>query len=204
MTSDPLTESFIRERLRPYTANAPLSSNGSLRRAAVLVPLLRLDNEWHLLYTRRTDAVLNHKGQVSFPGGAVEPEDPTLDAAALREANEEVGLQPGDVELLGRMPDYSTVSSYLITPVVGRIRWPFEQRLQPAEVVRAFTIPLQWLADTRNWEERPYRRPNGTDEQVVFYETYEGELLWGITARITVRFLEILGLLPSNSDPVHF
>ncbi len=196
LPGNPLTETYIRGQLSPYASSAPLASNGSLRRAAVLVPLLWLDDEWHLLYTRRTDAVLNHKGQVAFPGGAVEPEDPSLEAAALREANEEVGLQPDDVELLGRMPDYSTVSSYLITPVVGRIRWPFEQRLQPAEVVRAFTIPLQWLADRRNWEERPYRRPNGIDEQVVFYETYEGELLWGITARITVRFMEILGLLP--------
>ncbi len=196
--ADPLTESFIRARLAPYTAaSAPLSSNGrSLRRAAVLVPLLRLDGAWHLLYTRRTDEVLNHKGQVSFPGGAVEPEDTTLEAAALREANEEVGLEAQDAELLGRMPDYSTISSYLITPVVARVRWPFDLRLEPAEVVRAFTIPLAWLADQGNWEERPYQRPNGVVEPVVFYETYEGELLWGITARITVRFLEILRLLP--------
>ncbi len=195
MPGNPLTESFIRERLAPYTG-ASLSSNGNLRRAAVLVPLLRLNGAWHLLYTRRTDTVFTHKGQVSFPGGAVEPLDPSLEAAAMREANEEIGLQSDDVELLGRMPDYPTISSYLITPVVAHIRWPFDLRLEPAEVVRAFTIPLAWLADQRNWEERPYRRPNGVEEPVVFYETYEGELLWGITARITVQFLQILEILP--------
>lgn len=192
-----LREDWIRQRLRDYSGRAALPErNGNLRRAAVLLPLLYLEGAWQLLYIRRAETVFSHKGQVAFPGGMVEPEDPTLEATALREAQEEVGLPPENVRLLGRMPDYPTVSSYLVTPVVGRVEQPFELKLQPEEVVRAFTIPLEWLADASHWEERSLARPNGREERVVYFQLYEGELLWGITARITVRFLQILGLLP--------
>jgi 8-oxo-dGTP pyrophosphatase MutT (NUDIX family) len=138
--------------------------------------------------------VLTHKGQVAFPGGAVEADDPDATFTALREAYEEIGLIPGQVKILGRMPNYVTISDYLITPIVGRVPWPFELVLSADEVMSVFTIPLDWLKDPSNWQEKPFTRPDGRQEMVIFYETYSGELLWGITARITLNFLEILGL----------
>jgi 8-oxo-dGTP pyrophosphatase MutT (NUDIX family) len=190
-----LTEEKIRDFLRHYRAqDMPYRTRSPLRQAAVLVPLLQMDGLWHLLFTRRTEKVLNHKGQVAFPGGAVEPEDPDIEFAALRETHEEIGLAPENVKILGRMPDYVSISDYLITPIVGRVPWPFEMTLSSEEVMHAFTIPLQWLADSANWQEKPITRPDGRREMVIYYETYSGELLWGITARITLNFLQILGL----------
>jgi 8-oxo-dGTP pyrophosphatase MutT (NUDIX family) len=190
-----LTEEKISRLLDQHAGSDSLAVEyPSLRQAAVLVPLLQVEGEWHLLFTRRTDTVLNHKGQVAFPGGAVEAEDPNVVHAALRETFEEIGVIPNQVSILGRMPDHVTISQYIITPVVGRIPWPYEMVLSPEEVVHVFTIPLHWLADYANWEERPYIRPDGRQELVIFYKIYSGELLWGITARITLNFLHILGL----------
>jgi 8-oxo-dGTP pyrophosphatase MutT (NUDIX family) len=190
-----LTVEFIEERLKPYAgSSAPLQVRDWMR-AAVLVPLFQQDGEWNLLYMRRTETVYHHKGQVSFPGGAVEPVDRSLEETALRESQEEIGLQPDDVRILGRLPDYHTISDYLITPVVATILRPFEIRPSPAEVERVFAIPLRWLCNSANHEERPLTRPDGRIEDVIYYQLYTGELLWGITARITITFLQILDLL---------
>jgi 8-oxo-dGTP pyrophosphatase MutT (NUDIX family) len=183
---------LLDERLA--AARTHRSSQQARQRAAVLVPLLQVDGAWHLLFTRRTDTVLTHKGQVAFPGGAVEPEDPNVVHTALREAYEEIGLIPDQVKILGQMPDYVTVSQYAITPIIGYVFWPFEMILSADEVTRAFTIPLAWLANKANYEERLYTRSDGRQEMLIFYQTYSGELLWGITARITIDFLAILGL----------
>jgi 8-oxo-dGTP pyrophosphatase MutT (NUDIX family) len=166
------------------------------RCAAVLVPLARLNGDWHLVFIRRTELVEEHKGQVAFPGGACEPQDQSLEDTALREASEEIGLRAQDVRLLGRLEEYQTISRYLLTPIVGVIPWPYPVRLQPEEVSRAFTIPLAWLADRANWEERPYSRPGRPgSEMVIFYKPYDGETLWGVTGRITVNFLNTLHLV---------
>lgn len=167
----------------------------SLRRAAVLIPLLKEKGEWHLLYTRRSDELTDHRGQVAFPGGAVDPEDRHPEDTALREAREEVGLLPSTVELLGRMGEYRTISNYVIIPVVGVVQWPFEIALHAAEVSRAFTIPLRWLANPEHFEVRAFKRPDGFEHPVLFFEPYDGELLWGITAEMTHHFLQTLGLL---------
>jgi 8-oxo-dGTP pyrophosphatase MutT (NUDIX family) len=165
-----------------------------LRKAAVLIPLLCDGDHWQLLFIRRTETVQDHKGQVSFPGGAYEPEDTDMQATALRETSEEVGIPPSEINLLGTMPVFNTISSFAITPVVGQIPWPYPLTPQPAEVSRVFTIPVEWLADPAHWSEKPYVRPNGREEKVIFFEKYDGELLWGITARITLDFLKLLNL----------
>lgn len=191
-----LTEESIRERLRASLVRPAIPpENMRWRRAAVLVPLLRNEREWHLLFIRRTESVADHKGQVAFPGGAMEGEDASLEVTALRESQEEIGLPQHSVSILGRLPDFYTISNYLITPVVGVIGWPFPLALSMEEVSRVFTIPLLWLADPANHEERLYTRPDGlTHENVIFFSPYEGEILWGATARITLTFLQILGL----------
>jgi len=171
------------------------SSFDHLRPAAVLVPLFQENGRWRLLFTRRTETLNNHKGQVSFPGGAVESQDSCPEETALREANEEIGLLPGDVRILGRLAQLQTGSNYLISPVLAYIRWPYDFSPSPLEVSRVFSIPLDWLADSRNWEERPYRSPGGTSARVIFFKPYDGEVLWGVSARITVDLLKILRLI---------
>lgn len=176
----------------PALESQQVTSPVLLRPSAVLVPLVWMADDWHLLFTRRTEWLQSHKGQVSFPGGGAEPEDLTPEDTALREAQEEIGLMPEDVHVFGRLISRPTVTHFIITPVVGRIRWPNEFVLSPQEVSRVFTIPLAWLADPANREERPRTLPNGYYEKVIFYQPYDGEVLWGASARITLDLLRIL------------
>jgi 8-oxo-dGTP pyrophosphatase MutT (NUDIX family) len=164
----------------------------SLREAAVLVPLVCEDCELHLLFTRRTDLVHDHKGQVAFPGGSVEPQDSTLEDTALRETYEEIGIPPSEIRILGQLALFPTITGFLISPVVGMIPWPYDLRLSPQEVSRVFTIPLAWLANPSNRVEKEMVLPDGRNERVVFFNTYDGEKLWGATARITLNFLKLL------------
>jgi 8-oxo-dGTP pyrophosphatase MutT (NUDIX family) len=189
-----LTETEISDRLNKApsastTDGYAQGSSSSSRCAAVLIPLLRQDGEWHLLYTRRTDQVENHKGQVSFPGGACDNGETSPEQTALREVQEEIGLDPGKVRLLGRLSSMLTTSSYIITPVVGVIPWPTVFRPEQAEVARIFSMPLTWLAERSNrWE---FNLP-GRGHSVIVFHPFDGEILWGATARMTVDLLEIL------------
>jgi len=200
MSQSPLTEAFIAEHLRriepdPSTdgyAEIDLTPDARLTCAAVLVPLVYHDEAWHLLYTRRAERMLTHQGQVSFPGGACDEGESTPEQTALREAHEEVGVLPDDVRVLGRLTTMVTITSYRITPVVGVIPWPYVFRVQNTEVARVFTIPLLWLADARNrWE---FTMPGRGGHSLIAYHPFDGELLWGATARMTVDFLQALGL----------
>jgi 8-oxo-dGTP pyrophosphatase MutT (NUDIX family) len=194
-TNKQITEADIRNYLSTrQDRGMSLPGSAPYRKAAVLIPLLQKDGEWHLLYTRRTETVQDHKGQVSFPGGGTEEIDKSPVDTALREAQEEIGLQPEHVSVLGFMSQYPSITDYLVTPVVGRITWPFEMNISTNEVGRVFTIPIKWLADPQNREEKLITRPGG-QVWVSYYKPYEGETLWGLTARITVNFLEILGLV---------
>lgn len=196
-----LTEDYIAQKLRHAIEVAGPSSDGyaeidlakdaRLKCAAVLVPLLWQNDEWYLLFTRRTEHVESHKGQVSFPGGACDEGETTPEETALREANEEVGIHPHDVRVLGRLVNMITVTSFRVTPVVGIIKWPTVLRVGQNEVERVFTIPLNWLADKRNrWEFTML----GRNRSLFAYHPYDGELLWGATARMTVDFLKVLDL----------
>jgi 8-oxo-dGTP pyrophosphatase MutT (NUDIX family) len=191
-----LTESQIAQALRQYNHTTyselpPDSVKAPLRLAAVLIPLLYWDAEWHILYTRRTDTVEHHKGQVSFPGGATDPQDHSPEDTALRETEEEIGVRRGDVRILGRLGEMVTITNFHVTPVVGVIPWPYGFTVHTIEVGRVFTMPLSFLADARNWQE--FLRPE-TNRSVITYFPYDGELLWGVTARMTVNFIKALGL----------
>jgi 8-oxo-dGTP pyrophosphatase MutT (NUDIX family) len=161
-------------------------------KAAVLIPLFKVGNVWQVLFTRRSQNVQDHKGQVSFPGGAFEWIDKDLEATALRETEEEIGISANKVRILGRMDPFPSISNYLITPVVGLLDYPFQIKIAVEEVDKVFWIGLDWLADKRNYEERDFTRSNGSIERVLFYREFEGELVWGITARILTRFLELI------------
>ena len=200
-----LTEAFIEAcLLQAYQPGMIASTDGyaemyenvQLKCAAVLMPLVWWKNEWQLVFTRRTETVEHHKGQVSFPGGSCELGETTPEETALREAEEEIGLKRGDVRLLGRLNDVVTITRYRVTPMVGVMPWPYEVRLEPAEVVRVFTIPLLWLAERKNWNEQPVT-PDGMVRPfpVLRYKEYDGETLWGVSARMTLNFLSVLRLL---------
>ena len=201
-----LTESEISRRL----AGAPLLpveedflagwTPAAPRPAAVLIPFLRIADAWHILFTRRTEKVADHKGQVAFPGGRADPSDPSPEFTALREANEEIGVNPGEVSILGRLQELPTVSNYCITPVVGVIPWPYPLRLAAIEVTRAFYIPLTWLADPTHHEIRTRTIPGSVVSiPVIYFQPYDGELLWGVSAQITLNLLITLGLLRQPS-----
>jgi 8-oxo-dGTP pyrophosphatase MutT (NUDIX family) len=171
----------------------PQMLSGLPRPSAVLAPLLRADGEWRLLYTRRNSGLPEHSGQVAFPGGRADPQDPTPERTALREAFEEIGLDPADVRVLGRTAEYLTITNYMITPVIGVIPWPYRLRPAAEEVSRVFTIPLSWLADPANHERRLRELPTPFGSAtVIYFHPYDGEVLWGATARITLNLLSIL------------
>jgi 8-oxo-dGTP pyrophosphatase MutT (NUDIX family) len=166
---------------------------GPPRPAAVLIPLLRSEQDWHLLFTRRNSALPEHSGQVAFPGGRADPEDTDPDSTALREAHEEIGLFPADVRILGRLYDFLTITNYLVTPVVGVIPWPYPLKLSAEEVSNVFTIPLDWLADPRNREEQLRTLPEPHRPiPVVYFHPYRGEILWGASATFTLALLDVL------------
>jgi 8-oxo-dGTP pyrophosphatase MutT (NUDIX family) len=195
-----LTEEYISQRLQAALAGDPssdgfseiqLTEETTLKCAAVLIPLVWQAEEWHVLFTRRTDRVESHKGQVSFPGGACDEGETTAEETALREAEEEIGIPPRDVRVLGRLSNLITITYFRVTPVVGVIRWPAVFRVGEHEVARIFTIPLAWLANPSNrWQ---FEVP-GTGRSLIAYHPYDGELLWGATARMTVDFLKVIGL----------
>ncbi len=166
--------------------------------ASVLVPVFLQEAEWQVLYIRRVSNDRDrHSGQVAFPGGRRDPGDVDATAVALREAHEEIGLAPEDVEILHVLDDYHTSSNYLVTPVVAQVPWPYPYLAQPTEVDRIFSIPLKWLADSNNVElrERAFRpgeARSGAAIKVVYFDQYDGELLWGATARMSLSFLHAL------------
>lgn len=198
-----LTQEYIIQKLLVARQNAPDSDGYAeipvkpdtvLKCAAVLVPLTMYKDEWHVLFTRRTDRVESHKGQVSFPGGACDEGETTPEQTALREAEEEIGLQPADVTVLGRLSQLITISSFRVSPIVGVIPWPYAFKVAGFEVARVFTIPLLWLANQNNFWEFSLR---DSDRSLIAYHPFDGELLWGATARMTVNFLKTLDLLKS-------
>jgi 8-oxo-dGTP pyrophosphatase MutT (NUDIX family) len=173
------------KRIRPEWEAVP---------AAVLVPLYQDADRWHVLFTRRTESVDSHRGQVSFPGGRIEVDDAGPEAAALREAQEEIGLSPDTVDVLGTLDSLLTVTQFLVTPVVGVIPWPSSLRLNREEVAVAFGVDLDWLADPANLEVRQRQLiAPGPSVPVYYYRPYENEVIWGATARIMLDLLDALG-----------
>lgn len=197
-----LTENMIRARLEqngwkeidePYP---PDFLKKDPKEAAVLLPLLEKEDGWHLLFIRRTHVEGDmHSGQVAFPGGGREAGDDSLVKTALRETREEIGISLERVRILGKIGYLKTISNFVVTPVVAVVPYPCQFSPSPEEVSRIFTIPLYWLADPANREEQLRQLPGPYKPfKVIYFKPYDGEVLWGASARITLRFLEILKL----------
>lgn len=164
------------------------------RVAAVLVPLLDVDGELHVLYTRRAATLAHHQGQVAFPGGTREPGDADLAGTALRETWEEIGLRPDDVRLLGTLDDIETMASrFVITPFVGIAPHPYVWRPAPDEVDTIFTVPLKALTapDAERSELWDF---DGRSVPVRLFPV-GGQTIWGATHRITRNLIEVFATL---------
>jgi len=164
---------------------------GPRTQAAVLVPLFHKGSRYHVLFTKRTDRVKHHKGEISFPGGVVDEDDEDVEATALRETFEEIGLPGKNVEILGTLDDSVTVSSdYLITPIVAEIAYPDRFSINEEEIEELIEIPFDAFLDENRWTEETYSSREG---KVLSYRfEYEGRIIWGATARIMRQFLDAL------------
>jgi 8-oxo-dGTP pyrophosphatase MutT (NUDIX family) len=168
--------------------SVPIRDN--LRAAAVLVPLVDRPEGMGVLLTLRGAALHNHAGQISFPGGRMEPGDANAAATALRETEEEIGLPRESVDLVGRLDDYITGTGFLIAPIVGLIRPPYTLSLDPAEVDAAFEVPLAFFLDPAN-HRRESRNFNGVERR--FYAMpYQDRYIWGATAAMLMNLYDML------------
>ena len=171
----------------------PVDPGVNYRRAAVLLLLYPHRGEDYLVFTRRTDTVEHHKGQISLPGGAQDPTDPDIGYTALREAQEEIGVDPAAVEVIGVMRDvYARVSSFVITPVVARLKPEAAEvglifHPNPDEVAEIIEVPLSALMDD-TIHRTELRTHNGVTYRIHFY-TYGPYEIWGATGRIITEFV---------------
>jgi 8-oxo-dGTP pyrophosphatase MutT (NUDIX family) len=163
-----------------------------LRRAAVLVPIVRRPGGLTVLLTQRTEHLTNHAGQVSFPGGRAEEDDSSPIETALRETAEEIGLARRHVEIIGVLPDHVTASAYIVTPVVGLVTPPFDLTAESNEVADIFEVPLQFLMDGMNHQRMSFELPDGGGRRSFYAMPYERFFIWGATAGMLRNLFHLL------------
>src|SRR4030043_2421198 len=161
----------------------------SFARAAVLVPLYKKGGDCHLLFTKRTDKVKYHKGEISFPGGVLDEEDKELINTALREAFEEIGLKESDVQIIGVLDDIVTITEFIVTPIVGLFPYPYPFKVSEVEIAELIEVPLASLLDENCFSEREIFR--GGQEEVIYNYQYGNHNIWGGTPRILKQFLDL-------------
>lgn len=158
--------------------------------AAVLVPLIEHADGFTVLFTQRTADLKSHAGQISLPGGRVEPSDADVVAAALRESREEIGLASENVEILGRLDPYITVTNFEVTPIVGVIAPPLRVKADPVEVAEIFEVPLSFFLDPAN-HQRHSRIANGVP-RAYYAMPYGDRYIWGATAGMLLNLYDVL------------
>jgi 8-oxo-dGTP pyrophosphatase MutT (NUDIX family) len=158
--------------------------------AAVLVPLFKKEEECHLLFTKRSDEVKYHKGEISFPGGVVDEEDRELINTALREAHEEIGLKESDIQVIGLLDDIVTITEFIVTPIVGLFPYPYPFKVSEVEIAELIEVPLSFLLNKECLSERTILR--GGQNEVVYAYQYREHIIWGATARILNQFLDLI------------
>lgn len=170
-----------------------LAQTDSGVKAAVLLPLLMREGRPHVLFTRRTEHLRHHAGQISFPGGRFEPDDDNVVRTALRETQEEIGVAPEQIEVLGTLPDYVVSTGFVITPVVGVFTTLQDYRLDAFEVAGVFDVPLEHLLDPVRYQR--HRICVGGSARQAYAISYKGHFIWGATAGILADLMEFFDFL---------
>jgi 8-oxo-dGTP pyrophosphatase MutT (NUDIX family) len=175
--------------LSGVTRHTPTAVADAERRAAVVAPVLERGGAPHLLFTKRADHLGEHPGQMSFPGGGREPSDADLTATALREAHEEIGLEPTETDIVGRLDDIRTVTSYSVRPFVARVP---DRTYSPdeREVAEIAVLSVDDLTDRENYESERRDHPHYGDIRLHFFHV-DGYTVWGATGRMLVQLLEL-------------
>lgn len=186
------TEQGIRDTLARSNDRSEVHAEG-YHRAAVLVPLVKAPGGFELLFTKRTDTVETHKGQVSFPGGMADADDRGIIATALRELEEEVGIDSNRVEILGLLDDMQTPTGFIVTPIVGLLQGLPPLAPNRDEVAEVFTVPLGFFLNPSTARSE-YREHKGRVYEVWYYEATP-HVIWGVTAAIIRALLKRLDLL---------
>jgi 8-oxo-dGTP pyrophosphatase MutT (NUDIX family) len=182
----------IRESLKNRKPEIIDNSESRYIHSSVLIPLFSKDGQYNVILTKRTSRVEHHKGQISFPGGAVDKEDGSLEETAYREAYEEIGLLKKDVDMLGRIDDeLAVVSSFIIHPFVGRVPWPYNFEINTNEVDSLIFIPLYVFMDETAGHKKDFVIVDGYPYHGITYQ-YNGSIVWGATARIMENFISII------------
>ncbi len=178
----------IRARLSARPAREPQIPGKEVRRAGVLVPLFVREARLWILFTRRTESVEHHRGQISFPGGAEEPGDANLFATAVRETQEEIAVEPSDVMALGSLSPIVTVTNFYVEPYVAALPQPYVWKPAEAEIAEIIEVPIAALMDPAILEKKPMP---GREGLILFYH-HGRHIIWGATARILSELLEAL------------
>jgi 8-oxo-dGTP pyrophosphatase MutT (NUDIX family) len=202
LNSSLATVDFLRQRFRAGLADESLGVvrepgvplGKPLTPAAVLIAIVVRESGLTILLTQRTAHLRDHAGQVSFPGGRCEPEDTSPVATALREAQEEVGIDPAQVEVIGQLPDYSTGTGFLVTPVVGLVTPPLNLKLDDFEVAEVFEPPFDFLLDVANHQRHQIEVRGALHEYWAM--PWRGYYIWGATAGMLVSLQRFLAATP--------
>ena len=193
-----LTEAWLRARLadpphwEPELPQDLQERFPVLTRAAVLVPIVQRPEGLTVLLTQRTAHLSNHAGQVSFPGGRAEESDVSAIDTALRETEEEIGLDRRHVEIVGRLPDHITASAYLVTPIVGLLKPPFALAAEANEVAEIFEVPLAFLMNGMHHQRMSFDLPDGQGRRSFYAMPYERFFIWGATAGMLRNLFHLL------------
>lgn len=198
LTPERLDIAWLRARLAhptrwdPEQPDESMARPSVLKNAAVLVPLVQRQGGLTMLLTQRTAHLNHHPGQISFPGGRAEWYDSSPIETALRESEEEVGLQRRHVDIIGVLPDYVTGTGYRVTPVVGLVTPPFELTADPGEVAEIFEVPLSFLMDGQNHQRLSVDLPEGAGRRSFYAMPYQRFFIWGATAGMLRNLFHLL------------
>jgi len=181
----------LTDRLLP-AKNEKMPTKGEHSFAAVMILLVKKEEQWNILYTHRTNEVKTHQGEVSFPGGVYENQDRSMLDTALRETKEEIGIDADSIRILGSLSEFNSIHGLKVYPFVGILESTVNFMINKSEVEKIFFIPIDWLKNPKNHYEQPYQVSENIIRNVLHFKDFDHEPLWGLTARITLDLLQYL------------